>query len=122
MIGRRTISGLAASLIPSRLTMLVAALALLAAITLHVLASFAIRANVTGAAKALQIASTLEAMPVWLILGGVMTQFASRLLTAWDDARAWREQRRMVDQIELEELQRAATDGLPVDVRRLRGE
>lgn len=122
MIGRRTITGLAAALVPARLTVVVAVMALCAAIGLHLVAGVGQRLDVTGAAKLKQYAAVLEVMPVWLILAGIMTQIAARLLQAWDDFRAWQTARDAPAKVEAEALARAATDGLPVDADKLRGD
>lgn len=109
MIGRRTISGLAASLVPSRLSFVVASLALCAAIGMHIVAGIAQRFDAPGAEKLGQIAHVFDALPIWALLSGAMTQFAGRLLTAWDDAREWLLRARIRRQVE-REAQNRMTD------------
>lgn len=90
MIGRRTIVGLGASLVPSRTSCVVACLALCAGIGMHVAASIGQTFDVPGAIKLGQIAHTFEALPLWVLMGGALTQFAKRIEQAWDNFRAWR--------------------------------
>lgn len=103
MIGKRTLTGIAAAAIPSRFTIVLAILAIAAAISLHVAAGVAALIDTRVGAKAHQFASTIEAMPLWVFIGGSMSQVASRLTIAWDDGKAWLKRERVKRQIRREE-------------------
>ena len=104
MKGKRTITGLATATIPARTTFIMALLAIVAAIGLHVVAHVATIADARVGGKLHQLASTLEAMPLWVVIGGVMSQIAVRLNQAWDDGRAWWRRERMARQIMREDV------------------
>jgi len=85
--GRRTIWGLATSIVPARTTWVVAALALLLALGLH------------GASGLLQSqrlsvwAHVFEVLPLWVLLGASIHQVSARLVQCWDDWHQWRRNR-----------------------------
>jgi hypothetical protein len=85
--GRRTIKGLAESIVPARTTWVVAGLALLLALGLH------------GASGLLQSqrlsvwAHVFEVLPIWLLLGASVHQVGTRLVQGWDDWHQWRRNR-----------------------------
>jgi hypothetical protein len=94
MKGKRTMIDLARSCVPARLSVMLAVLALGAAVGVHMVAQIAGLIEPRVGAKLHQIAGTLEAMPLWVLIGGTMAQVAGRLLQAWDDAVAFLNTRR----------------------------
>lgn len=126
MIGARTLRDLTRSVIPARVTFVLAVLAVCAALGLHLAATVLGMLEPRLAGKLHQIATTIEAMPLWVLIGAAMSQLASRLVRAWDDLIAWRSATPSeAERIAAETLLRDATDGLPVDLaalERARGE
>ena len=88
--GQKTARDLILSMIPPRLIVGMAICALFAAISINMLAKVLGMIGMTWlATKAGQYAATFEAMPLWVLIGGAMSQFVARALVAWDDLRVW---------------------------------
>ena len=89
--GKRTARDLAVAAIPARLIVVMALFALCAAVAISLAAkALALVGLMWLSAKATQYTATFEAMPLWVLIGGSMSQVAARVCTAWDDVRAWR--------------------------------
>lgn len=85
----RTIRGLAWSAVPGPTAWVTATLAIGGMLAVHVVARIAGHFEYPHAAKMVQIATTLEAMPLWILLANSMCQVAARIVQAWADTRAW---------------------------------
>ena len=82
--GKRTARELAAATVPARATWVVAAMALVVALGLHMV-------NVAlHSPRLTTYAHMFEFMPFWLLIGGSLHQVGSRVVQAWDDLKAWR--------------------------------
>ena len=90
MIGKRTARDLTRSLIPTRLYLILAGIAVVVAVSMWILAILS-RGVVPDwlADEFYRYAQTFRAMPPWFLIGGSLTQFAGRLNVAVDDAIVW---------------------------------
>ena len=89
-IGQRTTRDLIISAVPARLIVVMALFALCAAVAISVAAKVLSMIGLTWlGTKAAQYAATFEAMPLWVLIGGSMSQVAARVCVAWDDLAKW---------------------------------
>jgi ABC-type dipeptide/oligopeptide/nickel transport system permease component len=90
MIGKRTAIEILRSAIPTRLYLLLALLAVIAAVGMNVMAYMSRSFAPEWVVRELtQYAAIFRAMPLWFLIGGALTGVASRINKAIDDARAW---------------------------------
>lgn len=88
-MGKRTAWELVAAMKPARLSLVLAGMAFVLAFSLYPIA-WGLKMSGLGliwlSGKITQYATTFEAMPLWLLIGAVMSQVAGRAMQAWDDA------------------------------------
>jgi hypothetical protein len=90
MIGKRTAIEILQAAIPTRLYLLLALLAVIAAVGMTVLAHLLHGIAPDWAEQeAIRYAQIFRAMPLWFLIGGALTGVASRINKAIDDTRAW---------------------------------
>ena len=90
MRGRRTIIGLAQSAVPPRVSWVVAGLAVAVAVGMHLVVWGMDQMGITtGRTRLDGYARTFEILPMWLLIGGTLHQFAARVVQAWDDVKQW---------------------------------
>ena len=88
--GKRTFRDLASAAVPARLYLVMAGLAIVTCIAMHIIAAVLARTGPAWlATEAATYASIFRAMPPWFLIGGALSQVAARLNVAIDDARAW---------------------------------